>query len=36
MKKGGKADGQKNKRAEKSGVSTYPARFRNWNSHSRR
>lgn len=31
--KGGNADGKENKGAEKSDISTYPARFRNWNSH---
>ena len=31
--RGGKADGEKIKRAEKSGNSTYPAHFRNWNAH---
>lgn len=35
MKKGGNADGGKNRRAEKSGISTHSAHVRNWNSHSR-
>lgn len=35
MKKGGNADGQENKRAEKSDIGTHSARFRNWNTHSR-
>ena len=34
MKKGGNADGQKNKRAEKSGISTHSAHVRNRNPHS--
>ena len=34
MKKGGNADGEKNKRAEKSDFGTCSARFRNWNSYS--
>lgn len=34
MKEGGNADGEKNKRAEKSDIGTYPARFGNRYSHS--
>ena len=33
MKEGGKADGQKNRQADKSGSSTYSACTRDWNSH---
>ena len=33
MKKGGNADGEKNKRAEKSGIGTHSAHTRNRNSH---
>lgn len=32
--KEGKANGKENKRAEKSGISTYPAHTRNWNLNS--
>lgn len=35
MKKGGNADGQKNRQADKSGTSTYTTCLRDWNSHSR-
>lgn len=35
MKKGGSADGQKNRQADKSGTNTYTACTRNRNSHSR-
>ena len=35
MKKGGNADGQKNRQADKSGSSTYTTCLGNWNSHSR-
>ena len=34
MKKGGNADGQKNRQADKSGTSTYTTCLRDWNSHS--
>ncbi len=35
MRKGGHADEQENRQADKSGSSTYTTCPRNWNSHSR-
>lgn len=34
MKKGGNADGQKNRQADKSSSRTYTTCLRDWNSHS--